>query len=224
LLFRASRRPKRRSGASLRARPPTRGPQIGTACVPIERNRLPALLAAHSSVGALQPLKIACVFQSSYCCQGIAAKTLLLACKPHSVRISRLAEAQGIAPCTASSAVELLPLGFCPKLSHREKPRHPDGEGGGQLPFQLERLWLRLWLSLATEAKPSRETQRRAAGVSSLSQHRLEAARWRAERLAKKKPRLGAGMLQDGGRIVTFLDDFRKAQDVKVTGALILPS
>jgi hypothetical protein len=73
-----------------------------------------ALLAAHSSVGALQPLKIACVFQSSYCCQGIATKTLLLACKPHSVRISRIAEAQGIAPCTASSAVELLPLGFCP--------------------------------------------------------------------------------------------------------------
>jgi ABC-type uncharacterized transport system substrate-binding protein len=27
----------------------------------------------------------------------------------------------------------------------------------------LERLWLRLWLSLATKAKPSRETQRRAA-------------------------------------------------------------
>jgi hypothetical protein len=40
-------------------------------------------------VGALKPLKIACVFQSSYC----YAKTLLLACKPHSVRISRLAEA-----------------------------------------------------------------------------------------------------------------------------------
>jgi hypothetical protein len=33
------------------------------------------------------------------------------------------------------------------------EPRHPDGEGGRQLPFQLEGLWFWLWLSLATHRR-----------------------------------------------------------------------